>query len=485
MSFAFKTFSPSALLILIAYLIVGGLFAIYTPAWQAPDEPAHYNYVAQVARNGCCPTIEQGDWDSPYLEALKASRFAPEQLDNLDAVQYEDHQPPLYYLIQSLVFKLTNGSLIALRIASVVMGAGIVLCAYAIGRLVLPKRPQVALGAAALVAFLPQHVAILASVNNDALGNLLIAVTMLGTIAYLKGRDVKLWQLGVLVGLGLLTKVSTLFLFGLVPLAILLKTYRQRLKPSGYSEIKPTKGAENSHQTPQDIGTRLNQAATIKPLLRVLGVFAIPALVLGGIWWARSISVYGFPDVFGLRQHDVVVADQARTADLIAQVGWGQYFSSAVQTTFNSFWGQFGWMGVPMPGWIYAGLLGLVAVCLVGYALPKGKPTKSETPSDQSVGRDVMILLAVWALLAVLAYIYYNLTFLQLQGRYMFTGLIPFGLALALGLDGWRRWLAGRIPVLQSGWWNYATVIPFALLAVLDVYLLWRVIIPALEIVGT
>ena len=30
-------------LLIGAYLIAGLLFAIQTPAWQAPDEPAHYN----------------------------------------------------------------------------------------------------------------------------------------------------------------------------------------------------------------------------------------------------------------------------------------------------------------------------------------------------------------------------------------------------------------------------------------------------------
>jgi hypothetical protein len=57
-------------ILIVIYGIVAGLFAVRTPPWQAPDEPAHYNYVAQVANNGCCPTIEVGDWNSAYLEQL-------------------------------------------------------------------------------------------------------------------------------------------------------------------------------------------------------------------------------------------------------------------------------------------------------------------------------------------------------------------------------------------------------------------------------
>ncbi len=445
-------------LILGAYFIVGGLFAIYTPAWQAPDEPAHYNYIAQVAVNGCCPKIEQGDWDSAYLDQLKAARFAPELLANLPAIQYEDHQPPLYYLLQVPLFTLAGGSLVALRLFSLLMGSGIVLCAYYLGLAVMPDRPQVALAAAALVAFLPQHLAGLASVSNDALANLLIAGTLLGIVLYLKGDSIREWQLGLLVGLGLLTKVSTLFLIGLVPLAIVIRGW---------------------------LDTRLSKhplLVRMRPVVRLLVIFAFPALVLGGIWWLHSINTYGFPDLFGLRQHDQVVTGQPRTAELIAQIGFGGYLKVAVQTTFDSFWGQFGWMGVPMPEWIYTALLLLMVVSGSGLLINTfvGKRLKP-TPHDADVitrQRVTWAFMGLGILLAVLEYLYYNTVFLQLQGRYMFTGVMPFALVMALGVDGWRGWLAQRIRLLHP----LVTVVPFAVFALLDLYLLWRVIVPALSL---
>ena len=38
--------------ILVAYLVSAVLYAWNTPAWQAPDEPAHYNYIAHIAEQG-------------------------------------------------------------------------------------------------------------------------------------------------------------------------------------------------------------------------------------------------------------------------------------------------------------------------------------------------------------------------------------------------------------------------------------------------
>ena len=158
--------------IIIAYAVIAVLFALRTPAWQAPDEPAHYNYIRQVANGTLIPVLEEGDWDNNYLEQLKSARFEPSLLDRLETIQYEDHQPPLYYLLEAPVYALTGGSLIALRLLSVIIGAGVVLCAFGVGKAMLPDRPQIALGAAAFVAFLPQHVAVLSAVDNDGLSEL-------------------------------------------------------------------------------------------------------------------------------------------------------------------------------------------------------------------------------------------------------------------------------------------------------------------------
>ncbi|MCP4427108.1 MAG: hypothetical protein GY803_21690, partial [Chloroflexi bacterium] len=65
------------LMILLAYLVIGWLYASLTPDWQAPDEPAHYNYVRQLA-NGRFPIMAQGDYDEAYKNEVVSSGFAPQ-----------------------------------------------------------------------------------------------------------------------------------------------------------------------------------------------------------------------------------------------------------------------------------------------------------------------------------------------------------------------------------------------------------------------
>jgi 4-amino-4-deoxy-L-arabinose transferase-like glycosyltransferase len=464
------------LLLCAIYLVVAALFAIYTPPWQAPDEPAHYNYVRQVAEAGCCPVIEMSDWNLAYQSELTSQRFTPNLLDDLPTLQYEDHQPPLYYLLASVVFKLTNGSLIALRLFSVLIGLGVVLSAYGIGRAIYPQRPWIALGAAAFVAFLPQHVAIMASVNNDGLAEVIIGVTLLATVWYMNAesmpavgatraspllRTIRPWHLGILVGIGFLTKASTLLLVGVVPLAILLKWWIERR------------------------GTGDRSAGQIRALLMRLVSFAIPALLLGAIWWTRNVNVYGWPDVLGLRQHDLVVAGQPRTADYIAQNGWQMYWNRAFTETFNSFWGQFGWMAVPMPEWIYRIVQVFLVIVVSGLALGLRRTSRSPT-DDTMTQRSAWIILLVTLALALAAFVYYNTEFLQHQGRYLFPGLIPFALLMAFGLDGWMKIVEslltrhrGELAVRPYLLW--LTALAFLPLAALDVYLLWRVIVPGLS----
>ena len=428
--------------ILAGYMAAGTLFAIYTPAWQAPDEPAHYNYVAQVAEAGCCPQIEAGDWQSDYQQQLTTVKFAPDYLERLDTIQYEDHQPPLYYLLASAVYKLTDGRLAALRLLSVGLGAAVVGLSYAIGRRILPNQPQIALGVMALVAFQPQHLSMMSAVNNDVLGELVTALALLWLIRYLQTDEVPIWQLGLIMGFGLLSKTTVYFLVVLIPLAISLKWHFQK--------------------------------GPLSELFRSLAVFLLIAVGMGGLWWLRNIAVYGFPDFLGLAAHDVAVADQMRRVDYIARHGTENYLREMARVSFNSFWGQFGWMALPLDGlfdgWIYRGFALLTLAGLSGAVL---SAWLNRRPGR--VQQHIRLVFAAAILLVLLGYLYYNSEFLQWQGRYLFPALIPLAAILVVGLDFWRRRI---LPQAGSRW-----LVVFALMSLfaLDIYLLFWVIAPHLS----
>ena len=260
------------------------------------------------------------------------------------------------------------------------------------------------------------------------------------------------WTLGLLVGLIFATKATGYFMAAVVLVAIILR-YR---RPVG--------------------APPLVRRAYWLTLGRRLVYFLIPALLLGGLWWLRNLGSYGFPDFLGLRMHDLVVVGQPRTADYIAQIGFGADLSEALRTTFNSFWGQFGWMALPLQDWMYAVFGALTLAVIVGLGVDRFVLPRPENDGEQGRRRRaVWIVLGLTILLTVAMYIYYNLTFLQLQGRYLFPALLPLGLGMALGVDGWRRWLLPQVV-----WAQWLPLAVFGLLAPLDVYLILRVIRPLL-----
>jgi hypothetical protein len=216
---------------------------------------------------------------------------------------------------------------------------------------------------------------------------------------------------------------------------------------------------------------------------------AVPAFVLGALWWGRNIAIYGGLDVLGKAAHDAVVVDQPRTADWIAERGLLEVVRLFIQTTFHSFWGQFGWMALPMnnPGWLYP-LLGVgtavVIIGLVSSLQPFGS-AQDKSPVSKGHPSSVMrhasfvrlspqsSILITTFLLTLAVHVGYNVTFVQHQGRYLFPALLPIGAGVAVGLDAWLR-----LPFLKR-FAFLPNLIPLGLglgLLTLNVWILFRII---------
>jgi len=390
--------------IVALYLLLATLYALRTPLWQAPDEPAHYNYARHIAETARLPILEPGDYPAAYLEECKAARFAPEF--SIDAIQYESHQPPFYYALASLIYRAASGQplgvrLRAMRLLSVLLGAATIALIYACACELLPTRPWLAAAVGLVCATLPMHLTMTSAVNSDALAELLIV--LIGYLVLRRPADGKLGYcllLGLLLGLALLTKMQTYTAWAFCAVA-LIHDARDRERPWIW-------------------------------LLRSGGTVLAVAILVAAPWVGRNMQVYGWRDPLAMVRHDQVVQGQLTTSAFLAQFGLADLLRGLLQTSFQSFWGQFGWMAVPMHPRIYQLLAGVCGLSLAGALVWLWRGGWRNLWNESR--RETLILLS-WVVITTAGYLWWNLSFVQHQGRYLFPALLPIAMGLILGLD--------------------------------------------------
>jgi len=394
--------------LITVYIVLGVAYAWKTPAWQAPDEPAHYNYVRAIVEERALPELKDGDYAAQYLELIKKWRFPPDR--DVDRIRYESHQPPLYYVLSAAPYALATAlglpTLLILRLFSVLLGACALVFGYKLVIAVDPDSRLFALGAVGYAATLPMHVAVTASVNNDVMTELVLVFAMW---QMLRG-PLKPWShrravgIGLVLGLALLTKMQA---YIMLPMAALVMLY--------------------DHRWPLH-----REQRNWRKLMITAGISYGVALLVALPWFIRNMSLYGIGDPLGMRHHAQVVVGQLTTAEYVSLNGLTTFVRNMVVTTFQSYLGQFGWMGVVLHFRFYMAWLAIVGMSFVGlvvYAL------RARTPQDP-IGRSTMrgvLLLIVWPFLTLAGFLWYNTQFLQFQGRYLFPAILPLGLAFTIG----------------------------------------------------
>jgi len=373
----------TALVAIVAvYIALGAWYASAIPFGQAPDESAHLLYITYLADHH----------DAPVFKPVGAGG-------------YEFHQPPLYYAL-SLPAYLAAGRT-AVRLFNVALGIGVILFTYLLCREVFPRRPWRAVAAAAFVAFLPMHVALCASVTNDILAEVIFTAGLWQMVRGLRAGWS--WRIsvvvGALAGLGLLTKSATapLLLVGWMAAGL----WRGRERPFAW-----------------------------RRLLGDLALMTLAALAIGGWWLARNQALYGDP----LASRAFLEAFRGRPtpAYFLEQRGLSlfQYLVLVKGITFASFWGVFGTMNVFLPTWVYVALGIFTTAAWAGVIARLWSWRRLE-----GWQRQALLTLGFAALLVVLLFARFNMSYFQAQARYLFhvIGVCSMGMVWGISRLARRR----------------------------------------------
>jgi Dolichyl-phosphate-mannose-protein mannosyltransferase len=418
------------LAILIVFLALGLIYSAVVPLFEPPDELWHLAFADHLAKGNGLPVfaatksafLREGGQPPLFYSIVGLGILPFDRSDFPGLVRFNASHPrvtpgatsdtPNVFIHTAREDPPWTGSVLAAHVArliSLLFGGLTVAGIYAVGRTVT-GRDDLALLGAALVAFTPQFVFICASVNNDSL----IAATAVWTgVALLQISNVKCQisngyatRAGIILGLGLLSKLSGLVLLPLVALALAIRWFRQR--PRVNSDI-----------------------------LRLTFLILGAAALVSGWWFARNIALYGDPLGWSVWLSDIGV--RTPTPALWQLVG-------EFPALFRTYWADFG--GLQFGDAVYVALA--LATLLAVAGLLKSLAF-SLRPTAHDLKFDIWNLIFVLAWLGIVfaGVLRYMQTTPAAQGRLLFPALAPIGVLMAWGLGTWSKqaWLPSIVAV--------------------------------------
>ena len=387
--------------ILGVYLLISIAYSLAIPVGEAPDEPSHVDYVQTLLRTGQLPTIPRD-----------SARYS-----------YEAEQPPLYYFLQaawiSALWPNTNllppldgnpdfsfskekpynvylhdypvGDAVPvylMRLLSVLLGLATLVLIWLAAREAWPGETQVALLALGFAAFLPGFAFTSATASNDVLAALTGAGVLLLLVRILRrGLDSRLAAaVGLVLGLGLLSKRSLLIFVPLLLLAFLLapaRSWAQRLA-----------------------GMAVGLAATL----------------IVGVWpFVSNMLEYGDPFATAATQ-----AAKGEIASPLANIPFFWLDRGYVGGLLDSLWGVFGLRNVELPGAVYLVYYLLLLAGILGSLFYLRRAT--------TAGKRVLFVLAAAFVLVFAGVAYQNAQFWAIQGRLLLPAFAALSLLVGRGL---------------------------------------------------
>lgn len=478
---------PLTLLLLVVALF-GTAWSLLTPAWQVPDEIAHFAYVQTIAENGRLPGKQGGSYSTELSQAVSVTNSQPTIFSRAAhpewapvverAFDQQDGQlnradggggmpaagyPPLYYAFEALAYRIAYDGNIwtrlgVTRLASmlwllVTTTAVWLLAGELFGRRRLPQ-----LLAAATAGLWPMVVHVSAGVNPDSMLYALFTLALWQGVVLLKrGLTTRnAVSFGFLIGAATITKLSAL---ALVPPAVVLLAwlaFTTRSRPgllaaglgvvalalptaawTGYARID----SRSAYAQVSDVANSV--PGTARPQLREFVSYL----------WQFYLPKLGF--MTDVRHHVPVISDLP-----------------VYNTWLGMSWGAFGWVTNWYPAWAYrlfAAVTALIALLAIFGALRRRNWVRDPRQLGPILFLAGVAITTVGALHWTDYQFYVSGRGLFAQGRYLFplvgvaASVVAFGLC---ALPGRARsvaaavWLAGLIllelsafGLLQASWY--------------------------------
>ncbi|MFI4992220.1 MAG: DUF2142 domain-containing protein [Solirubrobacterales bacterium] len=350
------------------------IWGVVVPPFQVPDEIAHFGYAQYLAETGKPPPQGSGAQYSPEEEVALEHLFfysvigrpqlrgilTPEDDHALrtalathpspvgqGGVSTVTNQPPLYYALEAIPYRLSPSHdilarLALMRLLSALMAAGTVLAIFLFLRELMPQTPWAWTVGALAVAFQPTFDFIAAGVHGDNLLFLTSSLTILLLLrAYRRRLTMRraIW-IGAVVAAGVLAKLTFIALLPGIALALALLAWRARHDGRG---------------------------AALRALAAAVLVAAAPVLLYAllnvTVWHRGSPTAGGVAGATNSALPGGGVVTLPQTLDYVWQLYlprlWFMHHTYFTSDPIWAIWvngsiGHFGWLDYTFPSWVYS-----------------------------------------------------------------------------------------------------------------------------------
>ncbi|HSD82458.1 MAG TPA: glycosyltransferase family 39 protein, partial [Anaerolineae bacterium] len=412
-----RTYRVGFILVLIGYVCLAVVYSLVNPLFESPDESNHYDFVRYLIAHHELPVQTLGKlteyFEPPLYYAISAVLIGGVPVEaytprvnpffGYEAYRFGIDNKALYIHSAQEAFPYQGTALAVhlLRGFSILLGALSLIVSFRALSEVF-KRPAMALGAIAFIAFNPQFLLISSSVSND---NLIILLSVLMT-----WLAIRIAQSGI-------TQQRTLIMAALAAAAVLTKLSAALL-------ILVFLAALFVARTPW------------RKWLSTLTISGAAGLVLTGWWFLRNMGLYGEPT--GIRMWQQIW-------------GWENVAVSssdlgvALQNLWTSYWGRFGWGQIVLPYEVYGILLIIGLLSLIGLARnlyawrQRTHSPAGEVDLPDADPRGLGILLLTLGLVLGASIWYGLVNPAGTAGRFWFPAIMPLGGLMFYGLRGLYR----------------------------------------------
>lgn len=489
------TLSRPGIVLAALFLLLGLGYSVFTPVFENSDETLHYPFVKHLADGQGLPVAVPGQlWNQegtqpPLYYAIVAASTFWLNTDNLpELLQRNPHW--LFTEVRTLINDNQNLVLhgpmdafpyqraaLAIYIGrwwSLLFGLLTVIFTFLLTRHLFPHNLPLTLTATALTALNPQFLRVSATVSNDSLSAALTTLTVFLAFKFSEQANQRISEsrfassplrflasspprlltssplrlfassppllLGLLTGLAVLTKLSSLSTLMVIAFIIVLRLFF-------ISQL---------HEAP------------LHHTLRWLIIIGVTLLVVTGWWFWRNYNLYG--EWFATETH----LNLAGRNDIsLAQV-WGLRAEAE-----RAYWATFGWGQIRPPEWVYQLLFWLTRLGWLGLGLgllgkliqgDKSRPLPLNLANIQFAP---IFTLLLWAGLNLVLYIRWVMEVGSVSHtRLIFPAIAAMSLLLALG---WHTLLPRRL----AGWFSGLVIAAFL---ALNIYSLGWLIYPAFRV---